>query len=239
VRTADAFLDGFHGIGRSGVHGKACPEGSRKIQLVITDVDGGNPKPHRFRILDGQMSEPAHPTDHEPVAGLAIRNLDALVDRYASANDRAGRYGVEAPWNVPNIGRRSDAVFGEASVRRVAAVGGRLAHRLSAGEAIVAVAACFVQPRDSDPVPFLDPLHSLADLYDASDPFMARNERRSRLHGPVAIGGVDVGMADAAGLDLDEHLPDHGHGQLADCERLAELSYESGLHGFGHRRGLQ
>ena len=45
-----------------------------------------------------------------------------------------------------------------------------------------------------------------ADALDDAHAFVARNERRRGLHRPVPVRRVDVGVAEARGLDLDQYL---------------------------------
>jgi hypothetical protein len=57
------------------------------------------------------------------------------------------------------------------------------------------------------PVPEPGPCgHAGAELLDPADPLMSGDERWRRLDRPVTAGGVDVGMAQAAVLDMDQHL---------------------------------
>ena len=53
-----------------------------------------------------------------------------------------------------------------------------------------------------------------------------------RLDRPLAAGGVDVGVAEAAGLDADEHLlgPGLGDRHVLDLERPVEAVDDGGLH---------
>ena len=48
--------------------------------------------------------------------------------------------------------------------------------------------------------------HAGADRDDVADALVAGDERRLRLDRPVALGGVQVGVADAARRDLDQDL---------------------------------
>ena len=51
-----------------------------------------------------------------------------------------------------------------------------------------------------------------ADRLDDADALVAGDERRRRLDRPVAVGGVDVGVAQAARLDADQDLAGSGLG---------------------------
>jgi hypothetical protein len=70
------------------------------------------------------------------------------------------------------------------------------------------------------------------DRMDRAHAFVARQERRGWLDGPVAVGGVDVGMAQAGGLHPDGDLPGPwlGNWPVLDDERLPELSHDCSFH---------
>ena len=61
---------------------------------------------------------------------------------------------------------------------------------------------------------------------------MAGDERRGRLDRPIAFRGVEVGVADAGGQDLDEGLAAarHWNGEGLDLQVLAEFGDYCGLH---------
>ena len=71
---------------------------------------------------------------------------------------------------------------------------------------------------------------------DRADTFVAGNERGLRLDRPVAVGGVEVGVADARGDELDEGLVVSGSGQVdvLDDDRGAELLDDSSGERIGH-----
>ena len=57
-----------------------------------------------------------------------------------------------------------------------------------------------------------------------------------RLHRPVALRGVQVGVAHAARLDLDQDVAGARlrHLDLLDGQRLPELTHDSGFHRLVH-----
>ena len=73
-------------------------------------------------------------------------------------------------------------------------------------------------------IAFLQANHVRAHGGDDSDAFMTGNKRERRLGRPIAVGGMQVGMADAARnhLDQDLALPRGGNGNFLDSQRLAE-----------------
>jgi hypothetical protein len=93
-----------------------------------------------------------------------------------------------------------------------------------------------VEPGDADAVALLDVGHAGADGRHEAHALVAGDERRLRLHRPVALGGVEVGVADAGRLhrDLDLAGAGLGHRDLIDGERLAELPHDGSLHRLCH-----
>ena len=69
-----------------------------------------------------------------------------------------------------------------------------------------ALAAGPAEPGDRDPVADLVVVHILSQLFDNADALVSRDERRGRLDRPIALRGVDVGVAEPAGLHPDQDL---------------------------------
>ena len=143
-------------------------------------------------------------TIHSP--GLRLGLLDALVGGDAGADERRGLLGVKAGRDMGDVVRVGEEVFGKAAVLGVAAELRLGADRLPGRQAILAMAAGRVEPRHADAVAFLDDRDARADRGDAADGLVAGDERQLRLQRPVAGRGVKVGVADAAGLGLDQDL---------------------------------
>ena len=97
------------------------------------------------------------------------------------------------------------------------------------------MAASRIQPRHTDPVTLLDRRHPGADRRHQPDPLMPGRKRRYRLYRPVATGGMQVRVADATGLGLDQDFTRTrcGDREIADFERLAKGNDDGGIHG-GH-----
>ncbi|PAV92719.1 hypothetical protein WR25_21442 [Diploscapter pachys] len=129
-----------------------------------------------------------------------------------------------------------DDIIGKAAIDRIAGVELALAQCLPPPQAMHAVAAGGVEPRHAHPVAFLDMLDALADRRDIADALMPRDEGRVGLDRPVALGGVQVGVADARRLDrdLDQAVADLGNGDFIDGERGTEFADDGCLHGLGH-----
>ena len=147
-------------------------------------------------------------TIHSP--GLRLGLLDALVGGDAGADERRGLLGVKAGRYVGDVVRVGDDVLGKAAVLGVAAELRLGAHRLPGRQAILAMTASRVEPGHADPVALLDDRDAGADRGDEADGLMARNERQLGLQRPVAGRGMEIGVADAAGLGLDQDLAGAG-----------------------------
>jgi hypothetical protein len=67
---------------------------------------------------------------------------------------------------------------------------------------------------------------------DEPDTLMTRHQRKRRLHGPVAAGGVDIRVADTRRLDVNPNLtrPGFGDRALLDSEWFTELANDSCTH---------
>jgi len=105
---------------------------------------------------------------------------------------------------------------------------------------MLAVAAGRVEPGHPDTVALLYDRYPRADGGDQTDPLVAGNERRHRLHRPVAVGGMKIGVADATGLGLDQNLTGtrSGNVEIAERQGLAELLDDGGVHFAGHGWGF-
>jgi hypothetical protein len=118
---------------------------------------------------------------------------------------------------------------------------------LADGQAEIGVRAAAVDAlpalggeQGDDAVPGGDAPHALTDPLD--DPRALVAEHRRGIAGGVrAGGGVEVGVADPAGFQADQHLAGTGFGQvhLAHLERSGELLEHGGpdLHDGSSRRG--
>src|SRR5919206_4282325 len=92
----------------------------------------------------------------------------------------------------------------------------RFAERLPAGDAVVAGSARPAEPGDRDAVAELNFGHAGAEALDDPDALVAGNEGQLRLDRPVAVGGVNVGVAKPRSLDPNDDL-------ARPCDRLGEF----------------
>ena len=98
-----------------------------------------------------------------------------------------------------------------------------------------ALAASRIEPRHAYAVAFLHGLDATAHRRHVTDPFMSGNEGQRWLDGPVAISGMQVGMADARRLHVHQDITgtDLRDRAFFDAQRPAELSNDSGFHMAG------
>jgi len=191
---------------------------------------------HGLGILYGHVAKTADARDNHPFAGAHFGFLQALVDGDAGAEHRGRRTEFEIVRQATDKVRVGEAILGKGAIDRIAGVLLAAAQRFPAGAAGRAATAGGVQPRNADTVAFLDAGYAGTELGDIADAFMAGNEGRVRLDRPVAIGGVQVGMADAGRFVLDEDLARSRlrNGHLLDHQRLAEFTDDGSFHHLGH-----
>ena len=199
-------------------------------------VDGGDVHAHRLGVLDRHVAEAADPRDHHPFARPHLRLPETLVDGHSGAQDRSRRTPFEIVRQATDIGWIGQRIFREAAVHGVAAVQLGAAQRLPPGPAVRAVPAGRMQPRNADPIALLDAADGTADRDHRSHAFVARDEGRFWLDGPIAVRGVEVRVADPGRRDANEDLVlvRLRNRYLLDRERLAELADDGCLHRAGH-----
>jgi len=129
-------------------------------------------------------------------------------------------------------------VLAEAAVDRIPHVLLVEAERLPARDAVVARAAGVAEPRHPDAIADLDFGHCRSAFHDTPNSLVAGDERRRGLDRPVAMCGMDVGVAEAGGLDLDADLVrlQFRWQDLFDHQRAVEVMNDSRAIG-PHRRG--
>ena len=103
-----------------------------------------------------------------------------------------------------------DGQLGVAAVEVIAGEAGVVAEVLAAGAAVAALAVGPAEPGDADAVAGREALRPLARAGDGADDLVARHQRQRRL-AELAVEDVQVGAADAAGADRDQHLAGAGN----------------------------
>jgi hypothetical protein len=93
-----------------------------------------------------------------------------------------------------------------------------------------------VSHRNSDPVAVLDAVHGTADRRDRSHAFVAGDERRAGLDGPVALRRVKIRVTDTGRGDADEDLAlvRLRNRHFLERERLSQLPDDGCFHHLDH-----
>jgi hypothetical protein len=89
-----------------------------------------------------------------------------------------------------------------------------------------------MQPRNADPITFLQMRDATSQRDHDASAFVARSERQGWLYGPITISRVQIGMAHPTCDDFYQCLPRSwlGNGNFSDDQGLAELFDNRSLH---------
>ena len=110
--------------------------------------------------------------------------------------------------------RVGEDVLGKAAVLGIAAELRLGTHSLPPRQAILAMTAGRIEPGHADPVALLHACHARSNGGDQPDALVARNEWECGLHWPVAMRGMEIGVAHATGLGIDHDLAHPGRGDV-------------------------
>lgn len=110
MNAAGLLLDRGDRILRRGVDRDLGAEFPREGELVLRDVDRGDPQAHRDRVLHGDVPEPPDAGDRHPLPGAGVGALEALVDGDAGAQDRCDLERVAALGQAGGV-RRVDELY--------------------------------------------------------------------------------------------------------------------------------
>ena len=205
-----------------------------QLQLFIGDVDRGHGRAEDLGVLQRQVTQTADTGDRHEIGRTDVPDLDCFVSSDPRARQRRGLERVDAVRDAGGEGRLGQEVLGVAAVHGVTGVALLLAQRLPAGQAGPAAAAGVAQPGHGGPLPHVQARHARTHRIDDADALMPGHERRNRLGRPVAVCGVNIGMAQPGGFHLDRDLPRPrlGNRPVLDEERAPELLNHCGLHLF-------
>jgi len=91
-----------------------------------------------------------------------------------------------------------------------------------------------VQPRDTDPIAFLQVCNTRAERDNDSGSFMSGRDGKTRLYRPIAVRRVQVGVANSTRDDFYQGLPRprRRHWKVSYHERLAKLFNDYCSHHF-------
>ena len=180
------------------------------LQRLREDRDLGA---HGVGDLDGHVAQPAESDDGDLLAGAGAPVAQRRVGGDAGAEQRCGDVELDALGDPHHevLGHHhvgGVAALGDGAVAVHGAVGARVALEavlLLALLAVDALAAGVDHAADADAVADGVLGDGRADLGDDAGDFVARRQR-VLLRAPVAADGVDVRVADAGELDVDQDV---------------------------------
>jgi hypothetical protein len=204
-----------------------------EVELGLLDVDSDDGAAHDVGILHREVTEAADPEHANRLVGHNVSDLERFIRRQAGAAERGGLHGTDAIRHRNHILRTGDCILRERSIDRIATVLLLLAESLATVDAVSTLAAGVTEPGDRDALADSSVSDLGTEFLDDADTFMAGNERQCRLHRPVAVSGVNVGVTETAGLHPNEYLPECRLGDLPllDLERSVERGDYCCLHG--------
>ncbi|KAF1852498.1 hypothetical protein Lal_00037231 [Lupinus albus] len=236
MRATDDALDFGHRIVVAAIDGQVGAQLLGQRQLVFVDVGRHHVHAHGLGVLHGHVAQAADAGNHHPLTRAHLGFLQALVDGHARAQHGGCRAEVQPVRQAADEVGIGQTIFGKAAVDRIAGVLLFGTQGFPAGAARRAATTGRMQPGHADTVAFLDVLHARAQRGDVARAFVAGNERGGGFDRPVAMGRVQVGMADAAGFELDQDLARtrRGDGHLFNRQGLAEFADDGRFHHLRH-----
>ena len=212
-----------------------APARRRVLGLRGAAGDRGDLGAQRLRQLDRHEPEAAEPGDADLRAGPRAVRAQRRPRRDPGAQHRRGAGGVEPvgdPQDEALLHRDGVRVAAErrmleVRVRRVVRVGALRAVLLQAALAGVALAARVDDAAHPHGVARRERRDARADLAHAADDLVA-GQARVRRAVPLVARGVQVGVADAAPVDVDEDVA---------LSRRTPLEVDRGELGVGRRSG--
>ena len=195
-----------------------APKSPCPVELLVVGVDGDDPLgPDQPGARDGGVTHPAAADHCDGVVSADPAGVDRRADAgHHSAAQQSGDGGVGGGVDLRAlpfvhqrlVGERPDAQRG----RQLGAVGQRhLLLGIEGVEAQVRTATLagaalttYRAPVQDHEITWLHVRHTLADGFDGACGLMPEQERVLVVDAALAIG--QVGVTDAAGLDVDHHL---------------------------------
>ncbi len=180
------------------------PPGKRLRGLVAGPSEGKNFSSLVPGNLRHDMSGRSKTINPQPL-GRSGHDQRAITNQAGTQQrSRRGRVDAAGNWKAKVfVGQRH---FGIAAVEGAPGEAGPVAQILLAPEAIGALAAGMPQPADPNPLSDGEPTRAGTQAGHGANNFMPRNDRQPGLT-QLVVNHVQIGPADAAGLDPDQHLP--------------------------------
>ncbi|KAL2274272.1 hypothetical protein FJTKL_03526 [Diaporthe vaccinii] len=201
------------------------------LALLIAAVDGDGVNSHGLAVLQGHVAQATTGAgDSDPLAGADTGLLDSLVDSDTSAEDGCDGLEADALGDAGNVGGLGDSVLLEGAVDGVTRKLGIGTKGLVGSHTVRAGQAGAVEPLDADLIALLQVLDEVAAGDYNTSTLVATDEGHLDGQGPVALHGVQVGVAHTRELDIDQDLIGAGLGDgdllvLKSCKLNVSLGY--------------
>jgi hypothetical protein len=181
------------------------------------------------------MAEAADAKNGDALAGFNLGVPAGAVDGQPGAEERRGLMGRERGRDFKRVAGARLHELGVAAVDGAAGDGLALAKIFPTIAAELALAAGGVNPGNAGTVADGEVADGGALLDYAADHFVAEDERELEVgieDGPVAVGQVQIGVADAAGFDLEEDVVGAAGRprDFLEAQRLLELVEDGSSH---------
>lgn len=188
-------------------------QGLAGLALLLAAVDGDGVDAHGLAVLQGHVTETTTGTgDGDPLARADTGLLDSLVDSDTGAEDGGDGLKIHALGNTGHVGGLGDSVLLEGTVDGVARKLGLGAEGLVSSHAVGAGQAGAVEPLDADVIALLEIVDEFAAGDNNTSTLVATDQGHLDGQGPVALHGVQVGVAHTRELDVDQNLIGPGLG---------------------------
>jgi hypothetical protein len=200
--------------------------------LVARPGEGEELTPLKRADLRHDMRGGAKAVETDPLA--QPRRVETAPADQPRAKQRRGADGIAVGGELEDEGGLGDEMRGVAAVAGVAGELGMVAKILAPVLAIGAMPAGVGEPGNPDPFADGEAFDAGAEPLDETDDLVAGNDRQP-LVGQLAVDHVQIGAANAAGLDADQHFgaPRRGLGPLFEDQRRADFSQRHRAHHRG------
>jgi len=178
-------------------------------KLCVIDVNRNCFSAHGANDLNRQVAQSADAEDRDTLALYDFCIFQRAKNSYACAEEWRCRDGIERIRNGDHVAGFGNHEFSVAAVHCYSGDGAILANILAAFAAICAGTTTPKNPRHADSLIQKFFGYRFSQFDDAADDFVSGCERtldELREGGPVSADEMQIGMADAAGFDLQKNF---------------------------------
>lgn len=178
-----------------------------ELGLSSAGIDPKDAEAHQTAVLNAETAKTTTGTgDGEPLARFDTRLLDGLVDGDAGTEDWSDVGKVSTSGNGCGMYGLCDGVLLEGAIDGVSREKGRGTVGFEAVVAVFTGQTGTVEPLDSSVVAQIKVGYLIALCDYDTGTFVAADERQFCVERPVSFPGVEISVADAGELDIDEDL---------------------------------